>query len=156
MDIQDEEQDHVAIEMDFLDDGPFADRAQLPALPREGTRQHRIAPDEPVGVLDGRQVRRYVVRGPELRRSERLHSRSRISQDEESNVDDVPTDAQREWYRNREIRRMEDRRAPMSTETKYLVIIWFTLVIVIILFFIPYLIREQSRESSNLNVSLTL
>ncbi|KAF8794042.1 hypothetical protein HNY73_002065 [Argiope bruennichi] len=65
MDIQDEEQDHVAIEMDFLD-GPFADRAQLPALPREGTRQHRIAPDEPVGVLDGRQVRRYVVRGPEL------------------------------------------------------------------------------------------
>ncbi|CAL1284576.1 unnamed protein product [Larinioides sclopetarius] len=147
-------QGQVVIEMNLLDDRPFADRAAEPTFPRDGTRQHRIAPDEPTGLLDGRQVRRYVVRVPPSRR-QRQNFQTRRSH-EESHVEQEITDVQRQWFRYRETRGIEDRRAPMSTESKWLLMFLVFLVILLIIVLVPYWFSGEDSGHDNLTSSVPL
>ncbi|GBN68714.1 hypothetical protein AVEN_163393-1, partial [Araneus ventricosus] len=165
MEDQDGDRDHVVIEMDDFDGRPLADRAAVPVFPRDGTRQHRIAPDQPVGVLDGRQVRRYVVqRVPQSRRRDFQTRRSYEEEppDEESVAEQEITEEQRQWYRYRETRGIEDLRAPMSTEAKWIMVVWFVIVVLIIIALVLYWFigirsgSESDGDSGNMTVSMAL
>ncbi|GBO29416.1 hypothetical protein AVEN_212967-1 [Araneus ventricosus] len=133
MEDQDEDRDHMVIEMDDFDYRPFVDRAAVPTFPREGTRQHRIEPDQPMRVLDGRQVRRYVVRrAPQLRRRYSLSRSYEEPSDEESVAEQEITD-QHQWYRYRETRGIEDQQAPLNTVANCLMVVLFVAIVLIIL-----------------------
>ncbi|GBO22240.1 hypothetical protein AVEN_20116-1 [Araneus ventricosus] len=108
-----EEPAHLEIQMAELN--PFVPAAEV--LPERAARLHRITPKVPVGVMDGRQIRTYNLRSQRHSRAMESNLRPRV-RDELPAEENEFTEAQREWFRNRETRREEERRSPWSTAQK--------------------------------------
>ncbi|CAL1283864.1 unnamed protein product [Larinioides sclopetarius] len=125
---EDEHQEPPAgVVIEMVEINPFVHAAQV--LPEINTRHHRITPQTPVGVRDGRQIPTCVVRSELPSRRSRLlrgsHRRNRPPRpavQETGVVEDQPavTEDRRQWIDMRESRREEERRSPWSTVQKML------------------------------------
>jgi len=143
---EDEHQEPPAgVGIEMVEINPFVHAGQV--LPQIDTRHHRITPQMPVGVRDERQVPTSVVRS-ELRRSRRNRPTPPALQ-ETGVAEDQPgvTEDRRQWIRERESRREEERRSPWSPEQKMLCFfaVFMAVVVAIVASLLWNILKSMAR-----------
>ncbi|CAL1283863.1 unnamed protein product [Larinioides sclopetarius] len=148
---EDEHQEPPAgVRIQMVDMNPVVHAAQV--LPQIDTRQHRITPQMPVWVRDGRQIPTCVVVSelpPRRSRRSRRNRPPRPAVQETGVAEGQPgiTEDRRRWINMRESRREEERRSPLSTFQKMMCFVAaFTAVVVAIVAFLLWNLRKSIPE----------